>query len=158
MSDLIENKDAGEKNEGKGDRAKIINKKMQRGKTTQEEIETSKNIKKLIKLKKFNEALKLTGKYPYNPVIQSQKIKILITKGNIEEAKRIGNREEFINYAPIQSQMITIAIQEGNIEETTIIEVGMKKSRSDFQQRIKDTQKNDTNTSIQEKNRIIIGK
>ena len=33
------------------------------------------------------------------------------------ESKKIGNREEFINYIQIQSQMITIAIIEGNLDE-----------------------------------------
>ena len=81
------------------------------------EKETSKEIRRLIKLRQFNEALRLIGKYPNDKVIQSQRITILIHKGNLEEAKRIGNREEFRNYAPIQSQMITIAIKEKNFEE-----------------------------------------
>ena len=44
-------------------------------------------------------------------------ITIAIREGNLEEAKRIGNRKDFINNPPIQSQIITIAIKEGNLEE-----------------------------------------
>ena len=83
----------------------------------EEEKETSKEIRKLIKLRQFNEALQLIVKYPNNVVIQSQRINILIYKGKLEEAKRIGYREEFRNNEAIQSQMITIAIKEGNLEE-----------------------------------------
>ena len=73
-----------------------------------EQKETSKEIKRLIKLRKFDDALKYTDKYPDNPVIQSQKVNIYIKKRKYREAKEIGKK--FENYAPIQSQMVTIAI------------------------------------------------
>ena len=81
------------------------------------EIATSKNIKRLIKLKKFDTALKLTEKYPYDSVIQSQRIGIFIRQKRYIEAKEIGQRAEFINYAPIQSQLITIYMQAGDLEK-----------------------------------------
>ena len=52
----------------------------------------SKEIKRLIKLKKYNEALILTEKYTYNPIIQSQKIQIYIKTGKYEKAKEIGKK------------------------------------------------------------------
>ena len=91
--------------------------KSQSNKPIQDAIDTSKEIKKLIGLKRFNEAMRLTEKYLENPVIQSQRVKILIINRKYQEAKRIGRREEFINDAPIQSQMITIVIKEGDLEE-----------------------------------------
>ena len=87
-----------------------------------EEKETSKEIKRLIKLRKFDDALKYTDKYPDNPVIQSQKVNIYIKKRKYREAKEIGKK--FENYAPIQSQMATIAIQEGDYEKAK--EIGEK--------------------------------
>ena len=87
-----------------------------------EEKETSKEIKRLIKLRKFNDALKYTDKYPDNPVIQSQKVNIYIKKRKYREAKEIGKK--FENYAQIQSQMATIAIQEGDYEKAK--EIGKK--------------------------------
>ena len=80
-----------------------------------EQKETSKEIKRLIKLRKFNDALKYTDKYPDNPVIQSQKVNIYIKKRKYKEAKEIG--EKFIDNASIQSQMATIAIKEGDYEK-----------------------------------------
>ena len=80
-----------------------------------EQKETSKEIKRLIKLRKFDEALEYTDKYPFNPIIQSQKIKIYIEKKDYEKAKEIGERFKY--YAPIQSQMVTIAIKEGDYEK-----------------------------------------
>ena len=82
-----------------------------------DEIITSKEIKRLIKLKKIDEAKKLTNKYLSSPVIQSQRIKILIKKRQFQEAKEIGER--FKDNLPIRSQMVTIAMEEGKIEETT---------------------------------------
>ena len=87
-----------------------------------EEKETSKEIKRLIKLRKFDDALKYTDKYPDNPVIQSQKVNIYIKKRKYREAKEIGKK--FENYAQIQSQMATIAIQEGDYEKAK--EIGKK--------------------------------
>ena len=87
-----------------------------------EQKETSKEIKRLIKLRKFNDALKYTDKYPDNPVIQSQKVNIYIKKRKYREAKEIGKK--FENYAQIQSQMATIAIQEGDYEKAK--EIGEK--------------------------------
>lgn len=87
-----------------------------------EQKETSKEIKRLIKLRKFDDALKYTDKYPDNPVIQSQKVNIYIKKRKYKEAKEIGKK--FENYAPIQSQMATIAIQEGDYEKAK--EIGKK--------------------------------
>ena len=80
-----------------------------------EQKETSKEIKRLIKLRKFDDALKYTDKYPDNPVIQSQKVNIYIKKRKYREAREIGKK--FENYAPIQSQMATIAIKEGDYEK-----------------------------------------
>ena len=80
-----------------------------------EQKETSKEIKRLIKLRKFDEALEYTDKYPFNPIIQSQKIKIYIEKRDYEKAKEIG--KIFKDNEPIQSQMVTIAIKEGNYEK-----------------------------------------
>ena len=91
-----------------------------------EEKETSKEIKRLIKLRKFDDALKYTDKYPDNPVIQSQKVNIYIKKRKYRKAKEIGKK--FENYAQIQSQMATIAIQEGDYEKAK--EIG-KKFRDD---------------------------
>lgn len=82
----------------------------------------SKEIKRLIKLRKYNEALILTEKYSNNPVIQSQRIKIYIKTRKYEKAKGIGKK--FENDAPIQSQMMTIAIEEGKYEEAK--EIGKK--------------------------------
>ena len=90
-----------------------------------EEKETSKEIRQLIKLKKFNRAIQLTEKYPHNPVIQSQRITIRMKQGKLKEAKEIGRREEFKNNAPIQSQMITIAMREGKLKEAK--EIGRKR-------------------------------
>ena len=87
-----------------------------------EEKETSKEIKRLIKSRKFDDALKYTDKYPDNPVIQSQKVNIYIKKRKYREAKEIGKK--FENYAQIQSQMATIAIQEGDYEKAK--EIGKK--------------------------------
>ena len=87
-----------------------------------EEKETSKEIKRLIKSRKFDDALKYTDKYPDNPVIQSQKVNIYIKKRKYREAKEIGKK--FENYAQIQSQMVTIAIQEGDYEKAK--EIGEK--------------------------------
>ena len=80
-----------------------------------EQKETSKEIKRLIKLRKFDEALEYTDKYPFNPIIQSQKIKIYIEKRDYEKAKEIGKILK--DNEPIQSQMVTIAIKEGNYEK-----------------------------------------
>ena len=87
-----------------------------------EQKEISKEIKRLIKLRKFDDALKYTDKYPDNPVIQSQKVNIYIKKRKYREAKEIGKK--FENYAQIQSQMATIAIQEGDYEKAK--EIGKK--------------------------------
>ena len=87
-----------------------------------EQKEISKEIKRLIKLRKFDDALKYTDKYPDNPVIQSQKVNIYIKKRKYREAKEIGKK--FENYAQIQSQMATIAIQEGDYEKAK--EIGEK--------------------------------
>ena len=57
--------------------------KKNKSKTTQitkEAVETSKEIKRLVKLKEINEAIKLTEKYPKNVFIQSQRVNILIKK------------------------------------------------------------------------------
>ena len=91
-----------------------------------EQKETSKEIKRLIKLRKFNDALKYTDKYPDNHVIQSQKVNIYIKKRKYREAKEIG--EKFRDNAPIQSQMATIAIKQGDYEKAK--EIG-KKFRDD---------------------------
>ena len=64
-----------------------------------EQKETSKEIKRLIKLRKFDDALKYTDKYPDNPVIQSQKVNIYIKKRKYRKAKEIGKK--FENYAQI---------------------------------------------------------
>ena len=80
-----------------------------------EKKETSKEIKRLIKLRKFDDALKYTDKYPDNHVIQSQKVNIYIKKRKYREAKKIG--EKFRDNAPIQSQMATIAIKQGDYEK-----------------------------------------
>ena len=87
-----------------------------------EQKETSKEIKRLIKLRKFNDALKYTDKYPDNHVIQSQKVNIYIKKRKYREAKEIG--EKFRDNAPIQSQMATIAIKQGDYEKAK--EIGEK--------------------------------
>ena len=80
-----------------------------------EQKETSKEIKRLIKLRKFDDALKYTDKYPDNPVIQSQKVNIYIKKRKYREAREIGKK--FENNASIQSQMATIAIKQGDYEK-----------------------------------------
>lgn len=87
-----------------------------------EEKETSKEIKRLIKSRKFDDALKYTDKYPDNPVIQSQKVNIYIKKRKYREAKEIGKK--FENYAQIQSQMVTIATKQGDYEKAK--EIGKK--------------------------------
>ena len=87
-----------------------------------EQKETSKEIKRLIKLRKFDDALKYTDKYPDDPVIQSQKVNIYIKKRKYREAKEIG--EKFRDHAPIQSQMVIIAIRQGNYEKAR--EIGKK--------------------------------
>ena len=87
-----------------------------------EQKETSKEIKRLIKLRKFDDALKYTDKYPDNPVIQSQKVNIYIKKRKYREAREIGKK--FENYAPIQSQMVTIATKQGDYEKAK--EIGKK--------------------------------
>ena len=87
-----------------------------------EQKETSKEIKRLIKLRKFNDAFKYTDKYPDNHVIQSQKVNIYIKKRKYREAKEIG--EKFRDNAPIQSQMATIAIKQGDYEKAK--EIGEK--------------------------------
>ena len=68
-----------------------------------EQKETSKEIKRLIKLRKFDDALKYTDKYPDNPVIQSQKVNIYIKKRKYREAKEIGKK--FLNDEVIQLQI-----------------------------------------------------
>lgn len=75
-----------------------------------EEVKKSKEIKKLIKLGKLNYAYDLTLKYPYNSIIQSQRIKILIIKKKYFDAKEIGNRPEFKNDAPIQTQIRNLEV------------------------------------------------
>ena len=87
-----------------------------------EKKETSKEIKRLIKLRKFDDALKYTDKYPDNHVIQSQKVNIYIKKRKYREAKKIG--EKFRDNAPIQSQMAIIAIKQGDYEKAR--EIGKK--------------------------------
>ena len=87
-----------------------------------EEKETSKEIKRLIKSRKFDDALKYTDKYPDNPVIQSQKVNIYIKKRKYREAREIGKK--FENYAPIQSQMVTVATKQGDYEKAK--EIGEK--------------------------------
>ena len=87
-----------------------------------EQKETSKEIKRLIKLRKFDDALKYTDKYPDNPVIQSQKVNIYIKKRKYREAREIGKK--FENNASIQSQMATIAIKQGDYEKAK--EIGEK--------------------------------
>ena len=93
-------------------------------KDTVEEITTSKEIKKLINVKNFDQALKLTEKYPYNAVIQSQRIGIFIRQRRYIEAKKLCQRPEFINHAPIQSQLITIYMQAGDLEKAK--EIGQR--------------------------------
>ena len=56
---------------------------------TEEEKETSKQIKQLIKLKYFKEAYRLTLKYPNNAVIQSQKVTIYTEEGKYKKAKKV---------------------------------------------------------------------
>ena len=82
-----------------------------------EEIEASKKIKKLRKEKKFDEALKLTEQYPYDSVIQSQRVGIFIQQKQYIQAEKLCQRSEFINYTPIQSQLITIYMQEGKLKK-----------------------------------------
>ena len=82
-----------------------------------EEIEASKKIKKLRKEKKFDEALKLTEQYPYDSVIQSQRVGIFIQQKQYIQAEKLCQRSEFINNAPIQSQLITIYMQEGKLKK-----------------------------------------
>lgn len=79
------------------------------------EKEISKQIKRLMELGKYREALKLIEKYPSNLVIQSQKVKIYMLTGNYEKAKNMGKIMK--DNKIIQSQMITIAIRENNYEE-----------------------------------------
>lgn len=82
----------------------------------------------MIKQKDFDSALRLTGKYSFNPVIQSQKmtIKIMkvelekneeIKKRYLEEAEETGEREEFINNPIIQNQLMTVKMKLGKLEE-----------------------------------------
>ena len=68
-----------------------------------EQKERSKEIKRLIKLRKFDDALKYTDKYPDNPVIQSQKVNIYIKKRKYRETKEIGKK--FLNDEVIQLQI-----------------------------------------------------
>ena len=82
-----------------------------------EEIEASKKIKKLRKEKKFDEALKLTEQYPYDSVIQSQRVGIFIQQKQYIQAEKLCQRSEFINNAPIQSQLVTIYMQEGKLKK-----------------------------------------
>lgn len=85
------------------------------GEDIEKEKQVSKEIKELMRSRDFGKAIELAEKYPQNGVIQSQRITILIGKGKLKEAKRIG--KEFPFKAEIQSQMITIAIREGRLEE-----------------------------------------
>ena len=102
---------------------KEILKKQETGyKVSLDEINVSKEIKQLIKLKKWNTAIKLTNKYLNNPIIQSQRITILINKKRFQEAKEIG--EKFKDNAQIQSQMVTIAIKEEDFK--TAKKIGKK--------------------------------
>ena len=82
-----------------------------------EEIEASKKIKKLRKEKNFDEALKLTEQYPYDSVIQSQRVGIFIQQKQYIQAEKLCQRSEFINNAPIQSQLVTIYMQEGKLKK-----------------------------------------
>jgi hypothetical protein len=105
-------------------------------------------------------------------------ITIAMQEEKWEEAKRIGNQEEFINYSPIQSQMITIAIQEGNLKEAKRIgsrkefakhvpiqsqmitiekieeecKLAEKSNKNDFKDRVKVDVQN-TNSNVQKKAR-----
>ena len=78
----------------------------------------TEQIKKLIRMKRFDEVYKLTEKYPDNSKLQSQKIKVLIMQGKTAEAKRIGDREIFRDDEFIQSQMLSIAIKENDRKRT----------------------------------------
>ena len=49
--------------------------------------------------------------------IQSQLITIYMQEGELEKAKEICKRPEFIDKTPIQSQLVTIYIREGNFDE-----------------------------------------
>ena len=89
---------------------------------------TGKQIKRLIKVRNFDEAIKLTQKYPENPKIQSQRMAIAIQRGDFEQAKKIGRK--FTDDAIILSQMITIAIKEGDLEEAKKIFKRFKNSIS----------------------------
>lgn len=82
----------------------------------------------MIKQKDFDSALRLTGKYSFNPVIQSQKMTIKmmkvelekneeIKKRYLEEAEETGEREEFINNPIIQNQLMTVKMKLGKLEE-----------------------------------------
>ena len=123
-----------------------------------EEKETSKEIKRLIKSRKFDDALKYTDKYPDNPVIQSQKVNIYIKKRKYREAKEIGKK--FENYAPIQSQMVTIAIKERDYEKAK--EIGKKFLNDEVIQlqieKIEKKMKDENNEEIikSNKNKIIL--
>ncbi len=69
-----------------------------------EKKETSKEIKRLIKLRKFDDALKYTDKYPDNHVIQSQKVNIYIKKKNIEKQKKLEKNLEIMHQSNLKWQ------------------------------------------------------
>lgn len=79
--------------------------------------EISKQIKKLIKLEKYNEAIMLTEEYPTNVLIQSQRMIIAIKQKDYKKVKEIGNRQEFIDSSEIQLQVMIAAIQKEDYEK-----------------------------------------
>ena len=94
---------------------KIVDERKER--KEREEIKLSMQIKKLIKASKFKEAISLCDRYPDNPTMQGKKMKILINLKKYNEARKIGNKEEFVNNSSIQAQMMMIEIKKGNLEK-----------------------------------------
>ena len=90
------------------------NKQVKYTRPTKDEIYTSKDIKELIKLGKFQEACKLTTKYPNNPIIQVQRMNLLIGTGKYEQAEEIGKREIFKDNEVIQSVLMKLYTLTGN--------------------------------------------
>ena len=91
--------------------------KLEDNKEDIDEKEASKEIRHLIGIKKYVDAIKLTEKYPLNPIIQAQRMYIEIKRKNYPKAEKIGNKREFINHPSIQSQMMTIAIEKKDYEK-----------------------------------------
>lgn len=93
--------------------------------------ETSKKIKILIQERKFDEAIKLTEKYPNDFVIQSQRISIAFMQKDLDTARKIAERKDFKNKRAIYSQRIKLALMEEKLDEARDL-ITKAESRSNF--------------------------